>query len=128
MNNPANDPYRIFDDCDEDKSGDIDQTELNKFLYASEVNEFKDIDIRRFLIAEVFQNQEKISKDSFFKLFKVKKDHLNRYQKEIKSQPQTIEYSAVRQVKIPKKIIVNPEEEPERKETKPKFNIRTVET
>ena len=83
MNNPANDPHRIFDDCDEDKSGDIDQTELNKFLYASEVNEFKDKDIRRYLIAEVFQGQERISKESFFKLFKVKKEHLNHYQKQI---------------------------------------------
>lgn len=59
------DPNQIFADCDEDGSGDIDKGELNKFLIASEIEEFRDKTIRRLVINDIFSkfSSKKIKKE-----------------------------------------------------------------
>ena len=63
----------IFDDCDTDRSGDIDETELNKFLIASEIEEFKNKFVRKQLIEDIFNRfkTKRLKKQDFFNLFKI---------------------------------------------------------
>jgi DNA-binding PucR family transcriptional regulator len=71
-------PNQIFSDCDLDGSGDIDKSELNKFLIASEIEEFRDKTIRRLIINDIFSrfSSSKIKKDDFFKLLQIPKEKL----------------------------------------------------
>jgi hypothetical protein len=84
------DPNQIFQDCDEDGSGDIDKSELNKFLVASEIEEFRDKTIRRLIVNDIFAKfpSGRIKKDEFFSLLEVPKERLTK-----KTSPSTPNYS-----------------------------------
>lgn len=74
INSKDGKPSQIFDDCDLNRSGEIDRLEFNKFLFASGLPEFKSRDNCRYMIDHVFDNYagERMSKEEFFTIFKLK--------------------------------------------------------